>query len=635
MNRSSPPDHRPQEPPRAQGPQPTNWQLIRRLLLLAWQYRLGCLVVLAMQAAVVAFQLFGLGLAGVGIDYIRYRIEDPERVVSWMGIPFSPEAPVLQVLTLVALGVLGMALVRAGLRFSTVLSAAKLAQRIVVYLRSQVYRKLQRLSFRFFDAHESGTIINRVTGDVQHVRMFVDNVLLQIITLLITLTAYLVFMFSIHVWLTLAVLATTPLLYVSTVVFARVVRPIYLLTREKLDHTIRTLAESIQGIHVIKCFAREQEQVERFIASNTEVRNTRQRVFWKTSIFVPTVGFITQINMIVLMLYGGHLAINGQIPLGAGLVVFAELLRQFANQITMIANITNSIQMSLTGAQRVFEILDTPVEIQSKPDAIRTGRLEGEVEFDRVTFGYDPSHAVIEDVSFHVAPKQCVAIVGTTGAGKSTVLALIPRFYDVQAGAVRIDGIDVRDMNLDELRRNIGLVFQESFLFSTTVAENIAYGHPDATRQQVVEAAHIAAADEFIQKLPEGYDTVIGENGIDLSGGQRQRIAIARAVLLQPPILLLDDATSAIDPETEHEIMAAMDNAMEGRTTFVVAHRLSTLRRADQVIVLDRGRVVQAGTHDELMNERGHYRRAARMQVADAESLRVLEEVAADLDETP
>ncbi len=305
------------------------------------------------------------------------------------------------------------------------------------------------------------------------------------------------------------------------------------------------------------------------------------------------------------------------------------MLQQFANQVSQVTNIANSIQSSLTGAQRVFEVLDAPLEVDAPKDPRRLGQARGHVEFDRVGFSYLPAASVLKSISFAAPPGSCIALVGPTGAGKSTLLSLIPRFYDATSGSVRIDGVNVRELNLDDLRRSIGLVFQESFLFSNTVAANIAFGHPEATREQVERAAKIAAAHEFIEQLPQGYDTVIGEYGSNLSGGQRQRLAIARAILLEPPVLILDDAMAAVDPETEHEIMAAMEGAMLGRTTFVVAHRLSTLRRADLVLVLDGGRIAQVGKHEELMQQDGHYFEAASLQTTDADW-----ELLADLEET-
>jgi ATP-binding cassette subfamily B protein len=309
------------------------------------------------------------------------------------------------------------------------------------------------------------------------------------------------------------------------------------------------------------------------------------------------------------------------LPLGAGLVVFAGLLDQFAGQVNNVATIVNSIQQSLIGARRVFEILDAPVDVRSPPDAVRRPRLDGAVRFDSVSFEYGPLDPVLRDINLEVKPGECVAILGATGAGKSVLMSLIPRFYDVTSGRILIDGIDVRHLYLDDLRRNIGTVFQESFLFSNTVAANIAFGHPDATQAQVERAARIAAAHDFIMGLPKGYETVLGESGNSLSGGQRQRLAIARAVLLEPAILLLDDPTAAIDSETEHEILDALDRAIAGRTTFIVAHRLSTLRRADSIIVLENGRIVQRGTHADLIKVPGPYLHVANLQLVDGREL--------------
>ncbi|MCX6955957.1 MAG: ATP-binding cassette domain-containing protein, partial [Verrucomicrobia bacterium] len=284
----------------------------------------------------------------------------------------------------------------------------------------------------------------------------------------------------------------------------------------------------------------------------------------------------------------------------------------------------NSVQQSLIGARRVFEILDAPVEVKDAPDAQRRPRLNGEVQFENVTFAYDGAEAVVRDIDLTVKPGQCVAILGATGAGKSVLMSLIPRFFDPTAGRVLLDGIDARQLKLDDLRRNIGLVFQESFLFSNTVAANIAFGHPEATQAQIEKAARIAAAHDFIMALPKGYETVLGESGNTLSGGQRQRLAIARAVLLEPAILLLDDPTAAIDSETEHEIFEALDRAIAGRTTFIVAHRLSTLRRADFILVMEDGRIVQRGTHEELMKQDGPYLHVADLQLVDGRELQQL-----------
>jgi ATP-binding cassette subfamily B protein len=421
-------------------------------------------------------------------------------------------------------------------------------------------------------------------------------------------------MLSIHVGLTLACLATTPLMWLLSTLFSRIVRPAYDRNRELVDQVVLALSENVQGVHVVKGFARQRQESAKFSAANDAVHDQKRKIFWWVSAYTPTIGLLTQVNLAVLLAYGGYLVVQERLPLGAGLIVFVGLLQQFSTQVSNIASVANSVMQSLTGARRIFEILDAPVHIETAPDARRLPKALGAVRLEGVSFGYDPAQPVLHEIDLEVRPGQCVAILGATGAGKSTLLSLIPRFYDPTRGRVLVDGIDLRRLDLHDLRRNIGLVFQESFLFSNTIAANIAFGHPHATRSQIEEAARIAAAHEFIGRLPQGYDTVLGEWGMDLSGGQRQRLAIARALLLEPPILLLDDPTTAIDPGTEQEILSAMDQAMAGRTTFVVAHRLSTLRRADLVIVLEHGRIVQRGTHEQLIGSPGHYELAARMQ---------------------
>jgi ATP-binding cassette subfamily B protein len=305
--------------------------------------------------------------------------------------------------------------------------------------------------------------------------------------------------------------------------------------------------------------------------------------------------------------------------------VFAGLLQQFSAQVSSMSGIVNTLQQSLTGARRVFEVLDAPLEVDDPPSPRQPEQLCGRLRFEQVSFGYSADRPVLRDLSFEVEPGQCVAVLGGTGAGKSSLLSLIPRFYDPLAGRILLDGVDLKQLDLDYLRRNIGLVFQESLLFRNSVAQNIAFGNPSASKEQVERAARIAGAHQFTLQLPQGYDTVLEEGAVNLSGGQRQRLAIARALLLEPKILLLDDPTTAVDAQTEHEVLQAMDAAIAGRTTLIVANRLSTLRRADWILVLDDGRIVERGTHAELMANRGVYYRAASLQAADQDSIVLLE----------
>ena len=603
----------------------SNLALVRRLFALAWRYRLHCLQVLSIQLVLLTMGIGGLSLTGVGIDYIKHRVDGTPPGANKLHLNLPESWPPWQVLALLAGLILLLAIGRAFLNYTYAVSVNRLVQqRLVVDLRGEVYDKLQRLSFRFFDANTTSSIITRVTSDAQNVRMFVDQVLIQSVIMVISLTVYVIYMVNLNPGLTFACLATTPLLWVLSTWHTRKTQPEYAQNRTLSEKMLQNFVEGIQGIAVTKAFGREAEDRARFEAANNAVLTQQHVIFWRVSLFSPAIGFLTRINMMVLLGYGGWLVIHGQLPLGTGLVVFAGLLEQFSGQVNNVATIVNSAQQSLIGARRVFEILDAPVEVRNAPRPLRRPKLRGEVRFENVSFTYDGAEAVVRDLDLHVKAGECVAILGATGAGKSVLMSLVPRFFDPTAGRVLIDGDDVREIDLDDLRRNIGLVFQESFLFSNTIAANIAFGHPEATREQIERAARIAAAHDFIQELPKGYDTVLGESGNSLSGGQRQRLAIARAVLLEPAILLLDDPTAAIDSETEHEIFDALDRAIAGRTTFIVAHRLSTLRRADFIIVMEGGRIVQRGTHEQLMREDGPYLHVASLQLVDNRELQQL-----------
>lgn len=603
----------------------TDAKIIRRLLRVGWEYRRRSIAVFLLQAALLLMTMAGLSFTGVAVDVIRHALDPAATPPRWpFGVTLpegtSPEAALalLSGLVLLAAGI------RAVFNYLYSVQVGRLVHlEMVPVFRSRLFTRLQRLSFRFFDANATGPIINRVTRDVQLLRSFVDGVLVQGSVLLLALSFFFSYMLSVHVTLTFVCLALTPLLYVATFLFSRWARPAYRKNRELSDDMVRTMAEGIEGILVTKVFGREPEQKELFEGRSLTVKEQQLTIFRVVSRFAPGIDMLTHLNLLILLLYGGSLVADRSILLG-DLVVFAGLLQQFASRASGMSGIVNTLQQSLSGARRVFEVMDSEIEVRSPEHPILPAAEPASLRFENVSFSYADGPPILRGIDLDVPAGACIGILGHTGAGKSTLLSLAARFYDPQEGCLRLDGEDLRRYDVDALRRTMGIVFQESLLFRDTVRNNIAYGKPDATIEEIERAARVAGATEFIERLPHGFDSVVNESGVNLSGGQRQRIAIARALLLQPKVLLFDDPTTAIDPETEKEVLSAIRSASSGRTTLIVSNRLSTLRHTDRIVVLEGGRVAQQGTHSELMKSSVLYRKAANLQGVDERSLDVL-----------
>lgn len=586
--------------------------LLGRLVRLAARYRWQALGLVALNLSLLALGLAGLGGVGVAVDFLREQVQPGAPAARF---PFGWRPPEVwsprTVLLALGLWIFAAAALRAWLAYLAAVTTNRLGQgRIVVELRSAIFAKMQRMSFRFFDANATGSLINRVTGDTQSVRLFIDGVAVQTLNVALATVFYVACLARIHLGLTLASFAFLPVLGLIVVLFSRWLRPDYEENRRRVDRLVLVFEELARGMGVVRSFGLQGWADGRFREANGAVRDQKNEVFRKLTVLHPLVSLLNQLSMAVLLGYGGWLAIRGEIPVGTGLVLFAGILQQLNAQVTAIGTVADSLQQTLTGADRVYEILDAEPGLVDRPDAAALVRARGEISFEGVSFRFRPENTVLHDLSLEVRAGEKIAIVGPTGAGKTALVQLVSRFYDPDAGRILLDGRDLRDWRLDDVRRQVGLVFQESFLFSASVAANISFGNPGASREDIERAARLAAAHEFVERLPRGYDTLLHENGANLSGGQRQRLALARAILLDPAILVLDDPTAAVDAGTEHEILAAMDRVMAGRTTFLVAHRFSTVRRADRIVVLERGRIAEVGTHDELARRPGYYRDA-------------------------
>lgn len=516
-----------------------------------------------------------------------------------------------------ALFLLGLGLVTAALSALQRFAAEWIGAHVGYDLRNRLYDHIQNLSFSYHDHAQTGQLISRCIEDVRSVQNFIGSSIVELTQLIFILIGSLGIMFSTNWKLTLiAILPIFPLVWL-TLVFGDLVTGLFFKVDTVLGDLSARLQENVTGAQVIRAFAREEYEIHRFDESNRAYYNARIKVIGEWSKVMPSTDFLVTLCTILILWFGGNMVMDGTMTVGE-LVAFNAYVLMLAAPAQQLTWLVNAAGEASAGAQRVLEILDTQPEIFSPAAAKALGVLEGRVEFQHAALTYqDEKRSSLDDINLKVEPNRLVALIGPTGSGKTSLINLIPRFYDVTSGWVLVDGVDVRKADLVSLRRQIGIVLQTSLLFSDSIRENIAYGRPDATEEEIIAAAKAAQAHEFILSFPEGYQTMVGERGVTLSGGQRQRVAIARALLMNPRILILDDSLSSVDTQTEKLIQEALDTLMEGRTTFVIAHRLSTVRRADMIIVMDGGRIVQQGTHVELLREGGLYR-----QIHDLELVR-------------
>jgi len=524
-----------------------------------------------------------------------------------------------RVLAIAALLIAGLGLLRALLGYLQRYNTQWVAHRVSYDLRNRLYAQVQRLPFAYHDRTQSGQLISRIIEDVRSIERFTGEGMAELTRVLLLLLGIVTLLVVDNARLALITLAPLVPLMLMTTRFGRRVSGLFLRVDQALGNLSARLQENVSGVQVVRAFAREPHEIKRFDALNRALYSARLTVIGEWAKIMPSTFVLHILSTILLLWFGGLQVLAGEMTLGE-LVAFNSYLVLLADPLQIMAWLVNAAGEASAGVQRSMEILSEPLAIQSPPDAVVLPPLEGRVSFRGVSFHYQSStRAALEEVDLEVEPNQVVALVGPTGSGKTTLVQLIPRFYDVSAGAVLVDGLDVRRVELRSLRTQIGIVLQTSLLFSATLRENIAYGRPEATLDEVVAAARAAQAHEFIEALPEGYDTVVGERGVTLSGGQRQRVAIARALLLNPRILILDDSTSSVDTETEARIQLALAHLMRGRTTFVIAQRVSTVRKADLIVVMDQGRIVQRGTHADLLAQPGLYRQVYDLQFRDQE----------------
>lgn len=520
-------------------------------------------------------------------------------------------------LNIIAAGILLIFFLRGIFFFGQTYLMSYIGQRVIIDIREAVYRQLQRLSLGYFDKRQTGAIMSSVTNDVSALQAALVDSMVEMVTEGMILIGSLGAMFFLHWKLSLLTLITMPLVLHAINTFGKKLRQAGRVLQARTADITAILQETISGIRVIKSFAREDYETNRFKQENFFNFRAQMKTSQLLATLTPVIEFLSAIGVTVIIWYGGMEVINGNLTSGA-LIAFLIYVVNLSNPVKRLSKVYGNIQKSLAAAERVFDILDTEPDVKDMPGAVELPVVEGRVTLQQVSFAYSAGQYALREISLEVKPGQTVAIVGPSGAGKTTIANLLPRFYEVTEGSILIDGKNIRTVTMQSLRQQIGIVPQETVLFNGTVYDNILYGRLDATEAEVVAAAKAANAHNFIDKMPDKYQTQIGERGAKLSGGQRQRISIARAILKDPRILVLDEATSALDTESEKLVQQALDKLMIGRTSFVIAHRLSTVQRADVIVVLDKGRIVEQGTHNELLASGGLYSTLYQVQFREA-----------------
>jgi len=506
-----------------------------------------------------------------------------------------------------------------------------LGESIVSGLRAELYRTLQRLSLSYYDREHTGRIMARVLSDTRVVQRFVVQAIQQMIINILTVAGIAVVLFSINWRLAAIALLPIPFVILCAKFFSNRFRGIFKAVRRKFANLSASVSETISGMRVVKSFGQEQREIDGFNEKNTDVYRARVSAVTAQSKFGPLIGFMVSVGVLAVWLFGGRQVLfnlgpaqAGAEPLSLGvLIMFITYMSQFYGPVRELMNLTEAFQESATAAERIFSIMDMPSEVQDHDQAVELTDVAGRIEVQNVSFGYNEGERVLKNINLTINPGEMVGLVGQTGSGKSTLISLICRFYDPTKGRILLDGIDLKDIKTRSLRQTIGMVLQDTFLFAGTIRENIAYGRPETTDLEIIQAAKAANAHEFIMNLPDGYDSEVGERGVMLSGGEKQRVSIARAILKDPAILILDEATSAVDTATEMMIQDAMDRLVAGRTTIAIAHRLSTLRNADRLVVLENGEIIEEGTHQELLQRDGVYANLCKIQANFATSLAI------------